>query len=167
LYALTQRPMIMYHSWGSQNAWLKQILSLNDLYVAESTARALGLADGDWAWLVSAQGRIKLRLRTMDGVQADTVWTWNAIGKRAGAWGLAADAPEVREGFLLNHLIGDHLASAPGCRRLANADPVTGQAAWFDQRVRLERCAPEDSGPTEPQFPSLDALGRLTTKALA
>jgi hypothetical protein len=50
---------------------------------------------------------------------------------------------------------------------LANADPVTGQAAWFDQRVRLERCAPEDSGPTEPQFPSLDALGRLTTKALA
>ena len=25
LHALTQRPMAMYHSWGSQNAWLRQI----------------------------------------------------------------------------------------------------------------------------------------------
>ena len=25
LHALTQRPMHMYHSWGSQNAWLRQI----------------------------------------------------------------------------------------------------------------------------------------------
>jgi anaerobic selenocysteine-containing dehydrogenase len=163
LYALTQRPMIMYHSWGSQNAWLKQILSRNDLYAAASTARALGLQDGDWAWLVSTQGRLKLRIRTMDGVQADTVWTWNAVGKRAGAWGLAADAPEVQEGFLLNHLIGDHLPATAGGRQLANADPVTGQAAWFDQRVRLERCDPGETGPAEPRFPSLDALDRCRT----
>jgi anaerobic selenocysteine-containing dehydrogenase len=167
LYALTQRPMIMYHSWGSQNAWLKQILSRNDLYVAASTARALGLTDGDWAWLVSAQGRVRLRIRTMEGVQADTVWTWNAVGKRAGAWGLAADAPEVREAFLLNHLIGDHLQAASGQRQLANADPVTGQAAWFDLRVRLERCAPGKAGGAEPQFPSLDGLARVMTRALA
>ena len=25
LHAITQRPMAMYHSWGSQNAWLRQI----------------------------------------------------------------------------------------------------------------------------------------------
>src|SRR3546814_5837445 len=25
LHAITQRPMFMYHSWGSQNAWLRQI----------------------------------------------------------------------------------------------------------------------------------------------
>ena len=24
----------------------------------------------------------------MDGVNPDTVWTWNAIGKRSGAWDL-------------------------------------------------------------------------------
>ena len=35
----------------------------------------------------------------------DTVWTWNAIGKRSGAWGLSPDAPEAKKGFLLNHLI--------------------------------------------------------------
>ena len=40
LHALTQRPMIMYHSWGSQNAWLRQILGRNKLYVATTTARS-------------------------------------------------------------------------------------------------------------------------------
>ena len=29
----------------------------------------------------------------MEGVNPDTVWTWNAIGKRAGAWNLA---PQTR-----------------------------------------------------------------------
>ena len=37
----------------------------------------------------SHHGRIKCQVRLMDGVNADTVWTWNAIGKRAGAWNLA------------------------------------------------------------------------------
>jgi hypothetical protein len=65
-----------------------------------------------------------------------TVWTWNAIGKRRGAWSLDARAPEFVDGFLLNHLI-DAGRDDAGTRR-ANADPVTGQAAWFDLRVRLE-----------------------------
>ena len=34
-------------------------------------------------------GRITVQVRLMDGVNADTVWTWNAIGKRGGAWKLA------------------------------------------------------------------------------
>lgn len=66
-------------------------------------------------------------------------WTWNAIGKRKGAWKLAPNAPEFHDGFLLNHLIDEEIArDADGVRR-ANADPVTGQAAWFDLRVRIER----------------------------
>jgi hypothetical protein len=74
-------------------------------------------------------------------MQPDTVWTWNAIGKRKGAWKLAADAPEFRDGFLLNHLIDERLARDRGGARRANADPVTGQAAWFDLRVCIERDA--------------------------
>ena len=33
LNAITQRPMAMYHSWDSQNAWLRQIHSHNYLHV--------------------------------------------------------------------------------------------------------------------------------------
>jgi len=75
-----------------------------------------------------------------------TVWTWNAIGKRKGAWKLDTDAPEFRDGFLLNHLIDELLPPRGDALRYANADPVTGQAAWFDLRVRLER----DADPRQP-----------------
>ena len=37
---------------------------------------------------------------------------------------------------LLNHLITDLLPPREGYR-FANADPITGQAAWFDLRVRV------------------------------
>ncbi len=33
VHALTQRPMAMYHTWGTQNAWLRQIHGHNPLYL--------------------------------------------------------------------------------------------------------------------------------------
>ncbi|MCB2099262.1 MAG: molybdopterin oxidoreductase family protein [Rhodobacterales bacterium] len=149
LHALTQRPMHMYHSWGGQNAWLRQITGENRLYIARETGEGLGIADGDWIWVISHNGRIKVRAGLMDGVNRDTVWTWNAIGKRAGAWNLDPDVAEAQTGFLLNHLISEHL---PGDDSLTNSDPVTGQAAWFDLRVRIEKAAPHEQGEMEPRF---------------
>ena len=156
LHALTQRPAAMYHSWGSMNAWLRQIHGRNKLYVHRATAAAAGLADDDWAWVESPHGRIKAQIRTMEGCNPDTVWTWNAIGKRRGAWNLDPEAPEATQGFLLNHLIADLLPPKDG-HRYANADPVTGQAAWFDLRVRLVKAAPDEAGTSAPQFAPLPA----------
>ena len=157
LSALTQRPMMMYHSWDSQNAWLRQIIADNALYVNTRTARDLGFGDGDWAWIESPHGKLRCRIRTMEGVEPGTVWTWNAIGKQGGAWGLSADAPEATTGFLLNHLISEHLPQRGNDgRRITNSDPVTGQAAWFDVRVRLTKCAPGEYG-TAPRVPPLRA----------
>ena len=156
LHAITQRPMHMYHSWGSQNAWLRQIQTKNPLFLHRATGARLGLADGDWVWIESAHGRVKAEVQLMDGVNPDTVWTWNAIGKRAGAWTLAPAAPEAKQGFLLNHVISELLPPRADGYRYANADPVTGQAAWYDLKVRLVKCAAADSGETAPQFPPLD-----------
>ncbi len=152
LHAITQRPMAMYHSWGSQNAWLRQIHAANRLYVPRAAAEALGIHDDDWVWLESRQGRIKAQARLMEGVNAHTVWTWNAIGKRAGAWNLSADAPESKKGFLLNHLIDDLLPARESGYRYANADPVTGQAAWYDLRVRMRKADEKEAGEAAPQF---------------
>ena len=109
MHAITQRPMAMYHSWGSQNAWLRQILGRNWLYMERGRAKKLALKDGDWVHVTSHHGRIKVQLKLMDGVNPDTVWTWNAIGKRSGAWNLDKNAPEAKKGFLLNHIISDLL----------------------------------------------------------
>ncbi|MBX6323629.1 MAG: molybdopterin oxidoreductase family protein, partial [Rhodospirillaceae bacterium] len=154
LRAVTQRPMAMYHSWGGHNAWLRQIHGFNRLYVNRRTAERLGIGDDDWVWVASHHGRIKAQVRLMDGVEEGTVWTWNAMGKRAGAWGLPPDAPEARRGFLLNHLISELLPARAGGERLPNADPITGQAAWYDLRVRLEKAAVE-AAETAPLLPPL------------
>jgi anaerobic selenocysteine-containing dehydrogenase len=158
LHAVTQRPMQMYHSWGSQNAWLRQITARNVLYVHPETAAGSGLADGDWTWIVAPLGRVKAQIKCMAVLNRDTVWTWNAIGKRSRAWGLAADAPEARLGFLLNHLIPD-MIPGEGAGGGANADPITGQAAWYDLRVRLEACRPDEAGETAPVFEPFQRSG--------
>jgi sulfite dehydrogenase (quinone) subunit SoeA len=159
MHAITQRPMAMYHSWGSQNAWLRQIHGENRLHVNRRRALSLGLADDDWVYLTSHHGRIKVQIKLMEGVNVDTVWTWNAIGKRAGAWNLAPNAGEARHGFLLNHIISELLPERGGLR-YANADPVTGQAAWYDLRVRIEK-APAEAEVTEPHFAPAKPLPHL------
>jgi anaerobic selenocysteine-containing dehydrogenase len=116
----------------------------------------LGLSDDDWVWVSSPTGRVKCQIRLMDGCNADTVWTWNAIGKRSGAWNLSDDAPEATRGFLLNHLIAELLPERGGGYRFSNSDPVTGQAAWYDLRVRIEKAAPEEAGETAPRFEPID-----------
>ena len=157
LHALTQRPMAMYHSWGSQNAWLRQIHGRNPLYVPTDVWEASGFEDGDWAKVSSPHGAITVPVAHMAALNANTVWTWNAIGKRKGAWALDDDAPESTKGFLLNHLISDLLPPKEDGMRYSNSDPVTGQAAWFDLRVRVEKvAAPEEA---QPAFPALQGQG--------
>ncbi|KFN44045.1 molybdopterin oxidoreductase family protein [Arenimonas oryziterrae] len=149
LSAVTQRPPFMYHAWGSQNAWLRQITARNYLYLHPSLAEKQGVLDGDWVHVDSHHGRITVQAKLVANMQPDTVWTWNAIGKRRGAWKLSKNSPESKQGFLLNHLISDITPRGD----YANADPVTGQAAWFDLRVRLSKAEAQDG--SSPQFAPL------------
>ncbi len=149
LSAVTQRPMFMYHAWGSQNAWLRQIATRNWLYLHPDTGAHYGIADEDWIEVTSHHGTITVQAKFAANVQPDTVWSWNAIGKRKRAWTLSTDAPESKQGFLLNHLISDLTPKGD----YANADPVTGQAAWFDLRVSIGRIDAVDE--SAPQFAPL------------
>jgi len=151
LAAITQRPMAMYHSWDSQNAWLRQIHAHNYLFINPRTARASGVEDGAWLWVESQWGRVRCMGRHSEAVEPGTVWTWNAIGKQPGAWALAPEANEARKGFLLNHLISDTL---PG--ETSNSDPVTGQAGWYDVRVRIYPAKEEGTWPEFPALPEAD-----------
>jgi anaerobic selenocysteine-containing dehydrogenase len=155
LNAITQRPMAMYHSWDSQNAWLRQIHAHNYLFVNPGTAAAQGIADGGWMWAESMHGKVRCMARYSEAVEPGTVWTWNAIGKAAGAWGLTPDANESQKGFLLNHLIGEELPAHADGDHLSNSDPVTGQAGWFDVRVRIYPAEAGEPEQTAPQFEPL------------
>ncbi len=149
LAAITQRPMAMYHSWDSQNAWLRQIHSHNYLYVNSLTAAGAGILDGGWCWAESQWGKVRCMVRYSEAVEPGTVWTWNAIGKANEAWSLAPNADESRKGFLLNHLITEELPFKGGA--ISNSDPVTGQAGWYDVRVRIRPADAADEAETSPQ----------------
>ena len=153
IHALTQRPMAMYHSWGTQNAWLRQLHGENPLYVPQKLWAEHGFREGDWAKVTSAHGSITVPVALQAALNDSTVWTWNAIGKRKGAWALSEDAPEATKGFLLNHLIHELLPAKGDGLRWANSDPITGQAAWFDLRVKIEKVGARTA--SEPSFPPL------------
>ena len=53
LYAVTQRPPHMYHSWGSQNAWLRQITNpiIFFIYSRRTCYKKIDIRDNDWVWL--------------------------------------------------------------------------------------------------------------------
>jgi sulfite dehydrogenase (quinone) subunit SoeA len=158
LTAVTQRPMAMYHSWDSQNAWLRQIHSHNYLFVNPGTARAQSIDDGGWMWVESPWGKVRCMARYSEAVEPGTVWTWNAIGKAPGAWRLDPGAEEGRLGFLLNHLIAEELPGDAGNTRISNSDPVTGQAGWYDVRVRIRAAEAEEPAETFPRFATMPAL---------
>ncbi|MDP2405581.1 MAG: molybdopterin oxidoreductase family protein [Hydrogenophaga sp.] len=157
LNAITQRPMAMYHSWDSQNAWLRQIHTHNYLFVNPKTASAEGIADGGWMWVESPWGKVRCMCRYSEAVEPGTVWTWNAIGKSAGAWNLTPDANESQRGFLLNHLISEELPPSSAGASLSNSDPITGQAAWYDVRVRIYKA---QAGEPEQSWPQFKAVPR-------
>ncbi|WP_193100860.1 molybdopterin oxidoreductase family protein [Burkholderia sp. Z1] len=158
LAAITQRPMAMYHSWDSQNAWLRQIHGENHLFVNPLTAAAQQIDDGAWIYVESPWGKVRCRARYSEAVEPGTVWTWNAIGKAAGAWNLGPEAGESQRGFLLNHVITDELPDAARAgARMSNSDPVTGQAGWYDVQVRIYP-AEADAATTLPQFAPMPPL---------
>ncbi|MFK7890683.1 MAG: molybdopterin oxidoreductase family protein [Granulosicoccus sp.] len=156
-HAVNQRPMFMYHSWDSQNAWLRQIMTHNYLYMNRQRAQEADINDMDWVWVESHHGKIRCQVKLMEGCNPDTVWTWNAIGKQSGAWGLSENAPESQKGFLMNHLISELLPQDSGERSLTNSDPVTGQAAWYDLKVDVYAASPEDTG-VYPSFATVKPL---------
>ena len=105
------------------------------------------------------------------------MWTWNAIGKADGAWQLAPGADEARKGFLLNHLITEELpfpigiltkpGAKPGGKTISNSDPITGQAGWYDVRVRIYPAQPEEPQETFPQVASMPAAPGVLGKAVS
>ena len=153
LCAVTQRPMFMYHSWDSQNAWLRQIADRNPVFLHRGLAESLDIGDGDAVWLESRVGRTAARAKLADGMRGDSAWTWNAIAKSPGTWGLSSDSHEATDSFLMNRLISEWDAAG----KFPHADPVTGQAAWYDLRVSVRKMSAEEEARAFPPQPPAEA----------
>ena len=153
LTAVTQRPMAMYHSWDSQNAWLRQIHTHNYLFVNPRTARAAAASPTATGSGSSRSGaRCAAWRATREAVEPGTVWTWNAIGKAPGAWSLAPDANEVAA--RLPAQPPDHRGAAGAGRRARlqlRSDHRPGRLVRR-ARAHLQGRRRRSRGQTSPQF---------------
>ena len=52
----------------------------------------------------------------------------------------------------LDHLISEELPPCEAGQHMSNSDPVTGQAAWFDVRVKVYKAGAGEPEETWPQF---------------
>ena len=71
--------------------------------------------------------------------------------------GPGARRQQSRRGFLLSHLISEELPGAGDEGTVSNSDPITGQAAWYDVRVRIYRADDGEPAQTWPQFEPVPA----------
>jgi len=82
-----------------------------------------------------------------------SVWSWAIIfEKRRTLKMLKKKANESQKGFLLNHLISEELPASEAGEHLSNSDPVTGQAGWYDVRVKVYPASSDEPEETFPQF---------------
>ncbi len=111
----------------------------NYLFVNPLMARAAGIADGGWMLGRIAVGQGALHGALQRGRRAGHGVDLERDRQGDGRVAARARTPnESQRGFLLNHLITDELPGAtPAAARISNSDPITGQAGWYDVRVRI------------------------------
>ena len=149
--------MAMYHSWDSQNAWLRQIHAHNHLFV-NPTGRAHRRHRGrrlDVGRVAVGQGALPLQLlgggRARHGLDVER--DRQGIGRvasRAGRQRIAARLPAQSPDF-------GGIARRRRRGSMSNSDPVTGQAAWYDVRVRIYPADEGEPKSTSPQFAGVPA----------
>ena len=81
-------------------------------------------------------------------------------GKAESAWSLDPSSDESKKGFLLNHLISEELSL--GGFSVSNSDPITGQAGWYDVRVKLAAADENEPEETWPQVKAHRVPGMIT-----
>ena len=140
-------------------------IPLDKLILSDSNVRQIGTDDGIEALAddIARRGLLQsLSVRPVLDAEGNETGAYEvtAGGRRFRALKLLAkqkrlakNAPEGTRGFLLNHLISDRTPRGD----YANADPMTGRAAWFDLRVRIRKAAAQDAQApqSQPQFPPL------------
>jgi anaerobic selenocysteine-containing dehydrogenase len=158
--------MAMYHSWDSQNAWLRQIHAHNHLYVNPAVARAAGIEDGGWIWVESPWGKVRC-LASYSERSSPAPSGRGTQSARRGRVEPCDDANESQRGFLLNHLISDELRGDDGMR-ISNSDPVTGQAAGTTSAcgsTRRKRTSRKRRGRNSRQWRPLRECGKAPAVA--
>ncbi|MFM7570073.1 MAG: hypothetical protein ACKO8O_15415, partial [Betaproteobacteria bacterium] len=63
------------------------------------------------------------------------------------------------------HLIREELPDGEAGGRISNSDPITGQAGWYDVRVRIRPAEAGEPAESWPQFDAMKPVSGMPAKA--
>ena len=121
LFLINWKEASQTHSRTQNNAWLAELKATDGLRINTKTAASLGIRNGDWVWVESPYGKLKMKAELTEGIHPEVVGTQHGWGH--WAMGRIAKGRGAHTGFLAKTM----------------ADPVSGQSLNKEICVRVYR----------------------------
>ncbi|HUW39209.1 MAG TPA: molybdopterin-dependent oxidoreductase [Rhodocyclaceae bacterium] len=142
LTIITMKGALQSHSRLASNYTLREINPGNGVQVAAEDARRLGIANGDWIWVVTPEGKRRGRAMVLEGIRPGVIlfeagyghWGYGASNYRVGGKRVVGDAVR-RAGIHLNPI----MRRDPDVWQMSLMDLTGGSVVFYNTRARIEK----------------------------
>ncbi|MBI2894004.1 MAG: molybdopterin-dependent oxidoreductase [Deltaproteobacteria bacterium] len=98
-YFISWKEVVHTHTRTFNNPWLMELMRENRLLIHPDVANAEGIAEGDWVWVQTPIGLVKVRAHITYGIQPETVGFFRGFGH--WALGSLAMGKGAHDGWVL------------------------------------------------------------------
>ncbi|MBI4437095.1 MAG: hypothetical protein HY590_06775, partial [Candidatus Omnitrophica bacterium] len=121
LFLINWKEASQTHSRTQNNAFLAELKATDGLRINTKTAAKLGIRSGDWVWVKSPYGKVKMKVELTEGIHPEVVGTQHGWGH--WAMGRVAKGRGAHTGFLAQ----------------TKADPIGGQSLNKEICIRVTK----------------------------
>lgn len=142
LTVITMKGALQSHSRLVSNYTLREIVPENGVHIAADDAARLGIAQGDWIWVVTPEGRRRGRAVVLQGIRPGVIlfevgyghWGYGAGDYRIGGKRVVGDAVR-RAGIHLNPI----MRRDPDVWQMSLMDLTGGSVVFYNTKARVEK----------------------------
>jgi len=142
LTIITMKGALQSHSRLSSNYTLREITPNNGVQIAAADAQRLGIANGDWVWVVTPEGKRKGRAVVLQGIRPGVIlfevgyghWGYGASNYSVNGKRVMGDAVR-RAGIHLNPI----MRRDPDIWQMPLMDLTGGSVVFYNTKARLEK----------------------------
>lgn len=139
---ITMKDALQSHSRLVSNYTLREINPSNGVHMAAADAKRLGIADGDWIWVVTPEGKRKGRAVVLEGIRPGVIlfevgyghWGYGASNYQVDGKRVMGDAVR-RAGIHLNPI----MRRDPDVWQMPLMDLTGGSVVFYNTKARLEK----------------------------
>uniref|UniRef100_E6PPK4 Putative Molybdopterin oxidoreductase n=1 Tax=mine drainage metagenome TaxID=410659 RepID=E6PPK4_9ZZZZ len=139
---ITMKGALQSHSRLVSNYTLREINPSNGVHMAADDAKRLGIANGDWIWVVTPEGKRRGRAVVLEGIRPGVIlfevgyghWGYGASNYQVGGRRVMGDAVR-RAGIHLNPI----MRRDPDVWQMSLMDLTGGSVVFYNTKARLEK----------------------------